>query len=183
MWHSSSTHTLEALVYVAPSSVAGAGRGLFLRPREFPIKRGKYICVYSEVVCPRHEAERLRGRKDYLVEGGRGQKYDAEIFDSSLCNYGRFANDLGLQNTVKMAVCEANKRKNSLSIQRCGEMFKRKIQLFSQRSACMAEGSVSCWLRSSTYQLVTHWSCLSAMISFAIGSLLLLPHPTHFRCQ
>ena len=31
----SSTDTLEAFVYVAPSSVAGAGRGLFLRPREF----------------------------------------------------------------------------------------------------------------------------------------------------
>ena len=31
----SSTHTLEAFVYVAPSSVAGAGRGLFLRPRVF----------------------------------------------------------------------------------------------------------------------------------------------------
>ena len=61
-------------------SLAGTGIGLFLRPREIPIKRGKYICVYSELVCPRQEAERLRGHMDYLVEGGKDPENSYEKF-------------------------------------------------------------------------------------------------------
>ena len=78
--------------------------------RQYLIPKDRYICVYTDVIVPSDDAESLQGDRDYLVtveSGGRKTTYDGELFDSVLCNYGRFANDLGLQQTIDYAVQQA----------------------------------------------------------------------------
>lgn len=43
----SSTKATEGLVYPAPSTIRGAGFGLFLRPRYDTIAAGSYLCTYA----------------------------------------------------------------------------------------------------------------------------------------
>ena len=104
------TYTAERFLFVATSSAPGGNDGLFLCPRQYAILKDRYICVYTEVIVPSDDAESLQEDRDYLVtveSGGRKTTYDGELFDSVLCNYGRFANDLGLQQTIDYAVQQA----------------------------------------------------------------------------
>ena len=124
-------HTVERFLYVAPSSAPGGNDGLFLCGRKYPIPKDRYLCIYSNVVVPKEEAESLQEERDYLVtvqSGAHHTTYDGEVFDSLLCNYGRFANDLGLQETVDYAVQQADSSKY-------GYFSKKDVEDVSRRMA------------------------------------------------
>ncbi len=97
--HNMAERLNEAHVFLAESTIPGAGRGLFLRPGRYNIPKDRVICSYQA----EPEEEDANQGTDHLMEvyagGGRTLLYQAARYDGQ--NIGRFINQGGLVDGLK----------------------------------------------------------------------------------
>ena len=99
------TYTAERFLFVMTSSAPGRNNGLFLCLRQYKTPKDRYICVYTEVLVPSDDAESLQGQTIWsLSKAAVVRPHTTVRYSIVICNYGSFADDLGLQQTIDYAV-------------------------------------------------------------------------------
>ena len=94
----------ESLCYKAPSTIPGAGFGLFLRPHA-TIAEGTHLCLYAPRPATREELR--QSWRDYTLMASAGKWYDAEIETGN--NLVRFANMPLVKESLNKVVQLSNK--------------------------------------------------------------------------
>ena len=98
----------ESFCYPAKSTIPGAGKGLFIRPRQYALPKDTHLCLYGKQSTSEREINEAGSSRVYAIQIGNGKWFDAETDTGE--NIGRFANQSHVQETLELAVQQADKR-------------------------------------------------------------------------
>ena len=98
----------ESYCYPATSTIPGAGRGLFIRPRNCAILKDSHLCLYAQNASSEQEIDDSGSSRVYAIQIGNRKWFDGEIDTGE--NIGRFANQSHLRETLELAVEQADKQ-------------------------------------------------------------------------